>query len=94
MADEPYEVIEETLRVWKIPIIRKKFYCCLAIEERAGNAAIDSAKRISARFGAVLPHFLITRHPANLPGEIPGKGSNESYAAKEKERLLINGNFL
>ncbi|MEK9170428.1 MAG: glycosyltransferase family 2 protein [Patescibacteria group bacterium] len=91
MADEPYEVIEETFKSLENSNYPKEnFIVVLAIEERAGNAAIDSAKRISARFGAVLPHFLITRHPANLPGEIPGKGSNESYAAKEAKEKIID----
>jgi len=91
MADEPYEVIEETFEsLIKANYPKDKLIIVLAVEESGGNAANDSAMRILARFDAVLPNCLITRHPANLAGEIPGKGSNETWAVKEAKDKIID----
>jgi cellulose synthase/poly-beta-1,6-N-acetylglucosamine synthase-like glycosyltransferase len=91
MADEPYEVVRETfdrLRTTKYP--KEKLLLVLAIEERAGDAAQRVAEKISADFSRDFPNFLVTRHPKDLPDEIPGKGSNESWAAQEAKRILID----
>jgi hypothetical protein len=62
----------------------------LATEERAAPEAQITAKKIELEFGRKFFKFLITIHPKNLPGEIPGKGSNETWAAKEVKRLIID----
>ena len=50
----------------------------------------EIAKKIEAEFGNKFYKFLATTHPMNLPGEIPGKGSNESYAAEQVKKLVID----
>ncbi len=62
----------------------------LAREERAGLEAQELAMRIEKDFAGMFGGFIITAHPANIPGEIPGKGSNISYAAREAVRVLID----
>ncbi len=91
MADEPYEVVRETfeqLRDTNYP--KDKILLVLALEERAGNSAKLVAEKISSDFQNIFPNFLVTTHPANLSNEIPGKGSNESWAAQEAKRTLID----
>ncbi|MDO8424489.1 MAG: glycosyltransferase family 2 protein [bacterium] len=61
----------------------------LAIEERAGEADLKMAETISQEFKDKFYRFLVTCHPKNLPGEISGKGSNETWAARiAKEKII------
>ncbi|MBI4084966.1 MAG: glycosyltransferase family 2 protein [Candidatus Liptonbacteria bacterium] len=56
---------------------------------QAGGEASETAERIEKEFGQKFSKFLITVHPSGLPKEIPGKGSNETWAGKEaKEKIL------
>jgi len=91
MATEPYEVVKETfesLAATNYP--KDKLILVLAIEERTGPTAEKISERIFKEFSGIFPSLLITKHPANLPGEIPGKGSNETYAAKEAQKSIID----
>ena len=91
MADEPLSVVEETFEsLKKTNYPKENFIVVLATEERAGENAEKIVRAILARFHADFPYFLVTKHPANLSGEIPGKGSNESYAAEEARKKIID----
>lgn len=67
-----------------------KMIVVLALEERAGEAAKERAKAIEREFAGEFKHFLITVHPDGLAGEIKGKGANQTWAAKEAKRLIID----
>ncbi len=69
---------------------KEKMILVLAPEERAGEQALKTAEKIKNEFGNSFFKFLIINHPADIPGEIPGKGSNESYAAQEAKRIIID----
>lgn len=91
MYNEPYEVVRgsfESLSRMNYP--KDKIIVVLATEERAGEEFQELAKKIGSEFGNVFYKFLITVHPANLPNEIPGKGSNESYSAEETRKKIID----
>jgi len=91
MADEPYEVVRETFgRLRETNYPKDKILLVLALEERAGDPARIIAEKINAEFKNTFSNFLVTVHPKDLPGEIPGKGSNESWAAQEAKKLLID----
>ena len=64
----------------------------LAREERAGKQAEETAKAVYDEYHDKFAHFLITRHPAGLPNEIPGKGSNISWAAEEARVKILDPN--
>ncbi len=64
----------------------------LAIEERAGPAAQERAQAISREFGQRFGYFLITCHPANIAGEIKGKGANQAWAARVVKEKIIDAN--
>lgn len=88
--DEPYEVIRESFEsLVRSNYPSEKILVVLATEAKAGEPARETAGKIEKEFGGRFHKFLITTHPAGLPGEIPGKGSNESWAAREAERLLL-----
>ncbi|MEK7566130.1 MAG: glycosyltransferase family 2 protein, partial [Patescibacteria group bacterium] len=67
---------------------KDKFIIVLATEQRAGQIIQETAKKIEENFGNKFFKFLITTHPADLPNEIPGKGSNETWAGKQAKILI------
>ena len=90
MYKEPYELVRESFEsLSRVKYPSEKMIVVLALEERAGEAAQELGARIAQEFAAPFFKFLITTHPADLPGEIPGKGSNETWAAERvKEEIL------
>jgi len=91
MYHEPYEVVRESFQSLvngNYPL--EKFIVVLATEEKAGDTAAATAKKIEAEFGSKFFKFMATSHPAGLHGEIPGKGSNETWAAKHAKEKIID----
>lgn len=54
----------------------------------------ETARKIEQEFSPRFGAFLVTTHPEGLPGEIPGKGSNETWAAKRAKSELIDARGL
>ena len=91
MYKEPCEVIRESFEsLTKTNYPKDKFIVILATEEKGGEPDQETARKIQQEFGGKFFKFLITTHPANIPGELPGKGSNQTWAAKEIKRLIID----
>lgn len=91
MYNEQYEVVRETfLRLIQANYPLEKFFVVLALEERAGAYAQEVGEKIEKEFGRSFGAFLKTTHPSDIPGERPGKGSNESYAAEIAKRDVID----
>lgn len=88
---EPYEVISESfesLLRGNYPL--DKFIVVLGAEEKAGEKSMQIAEKIREKYGNRFLRFLVTKHPAGLPGELPGKGSNETWAAKQAHETAID----
>ena len=62
----------------------------LALEERAGGHAKDLGRQIREKYSDKFGRFLTTFHPGELESEIPGKGSNVSWAAKFAKESIID----
>ncbi len=91
MYKEQYEVVRESFQALsKINYPKDKLIVVLSAEERAEKPAQEILKKIEKEFGDKFFKFLTTTHPANLPNEIPGKGSNQAWAAKEVKKLIID----
>lgn len=91
MYKEPIEVIEETFKTLKAANYPKdKIIVVLATEERAGPEFSRAASKIEKKFGKEFFKFLITVHPDGLRNEIPGKGSNETWATKQAKEKIID----
>jgi len=101
MYKEPYEIIRESFQALsKINYPKDKLIVVLSAEERArlhsgfggqaGDDPMEILKKIKKEFSGIFFRFLTTTHPSNLPNEIPGKGSNQTWAAKEAKRLIID----
>lgn len=83
MYKEPYEVVSESIRALsKTNYPKEKLFILLATEERGGEESRRVATRVKEEFGDLFKGFLVTIHPKDLPGEIPGKGSNDTYAVR------------
>jgi hypothetical protein len=61
----------------------------LAMEETEGQAARDKATCLTREFQDSFRDLLVTFHPHNLPGEVRGKSSNESWAARMAYEELV-----
>ena len=85
---EGEEILADTLRYLTqqdLPLDRVSVV--LAFEERDPMAP-SRAQRLEARFGSLFDHFLVTFHP-DLPGEVKGKSSNLTWAARRIEAELF-----
>lgn len=54
----------------------------LAYEERGGEAMEELAQKLAKKYRGVFKKFILSKHPADLPNEIVGKGPNLTYAGK------------
>ena len=54
----------------------------LAVEGRDHENGWMLARALRKKFGRVFADFLVTEHPADLPGEVRGKGPNITWAGK------------
>ncbi len=68
----------------------KKIIVVLALEERAGPEQQKIARRVVKEFEDKFLELLITIHPANLPGEIAGKSSNETWGTRVVKEKVID----
>ncbi|MEO9255694.1 MAG: hypothetical protein ABI305_09150 [Tepidiformaceae bacterium] len=61
----------------------------MAMEARESTARAKAA-RLVMRYRTNFSDMFATYHPAGLPSETPGKGSNEAWAAREAQIRLID----
>ncbi|MEK7496445.1 MAG: glycosyltransferase family 2 protein, partial [Patescibacteria group bacterium] len=86
---EPLAVIQNTLRAFtKVKYPLDKFIFVLAGEARAGEHFTQVAEAIKQEFGPQFGHFLVTVHPANIVGEMAGKGANGHWAGRRAQELI------
>lgn len=85
---ESEDVLADTLRsLVHQSVPRHHIAVVLAFEER-DDGAPARARRLTARFGGLFGHWLLTFHP-DLPGEVKGKSSNLAWAAQRAEEELV-----
>ncbi len=88
--DESIEVLDESVRAlaegtWD----SKRLIVVLAAEARAPQGRA-TGERLKEKWGDRFRDIIVTEHPADLPGDIPGKGSNLSYAAEIARREVLD----
>jgi hypothetical protein len=67
---------------------KKSFIVVLAGEEEYKDEFLAKADLIRQEFGDHFLEFIVTVHPAGLPGEIPGKGSNIAWAGRRAQEVV------
>ncbi|MEK9180575.1 MAG: glycosyltransferase family 2 protein [Patescibacteria group bacterium] len=91
MYKEPYAVVRDGLEsLAKSNYPKEKIIVVFATEERGGADDQKTAELAKKEFGSKFFKFLVTTHPADISGEIPGKGANETWAAREAKHLIID----
>ena len=91
MYQEPLSIIRETFQsLLKSDYPQDKMLVVLTGEERGGDEVKKTAQAIEKEFKNKFFKLLITFHPANLPGEIAGKGSNEAWGSRKAKTLVID----
>lgn len=81
--DEGLEILVpsvEAVRDTSFP--NERIIFVLGYEERGGEAMEANARELKRRFEGVFRDFLLVKHPADLAGEIVGKGPNLTYAGE------------
>jgi len=91
MYEEPLEVVRDNfLNLLSSDYPKSKMIIVLAAEEKTREKVENTVLAIGKEFGSKFSKFLITWHPQGLFQEIPGKGSNETWAAKEAKKRIID----
>ena len=86
---ESEEILADTLHyLTRQDVPLERVSVVLACEQR-DPAAPERAARLSARFAPLFQHFLITFHP-DRDGEVRGKSSNLTWAARRVQAELID----
>jgi cellulose synthase/poly-beta-1,6-N-acetylglucosamine synthase-like glycosyltransferase len=87
--DEPQAILSRTLQSLCVQQgARDCMTVVLGMEEREQGAR-DKAETLLAQYRGRFYGLIATYHPSNLPGEVPGKGMNEAWAARCARRELV-----
>lgn len=87
---EPLKTLRRTLNGLRRQTFPKsQISIVLSFEEREGEQAQKKAQVLKTEFKSIFSNFFITFHP-DLPGEVAGKSSNTSWAAKFAKRELVD----
>jgi hypothetical protein len=79
---EPREILARTLEALAVQHrADERVIVVLGMEEREPDARAK-ADDLIAEYGMRFRHMMATIHPGNIPGEEPGKSSNEAWAGK------------
>lgn len=67
---------------------KEKMIVVLSVEERAGEEVWRNAQQLAKTHGGNFFHFIATRHPEGLPGEVKVKGANATWGAQVLKEFL------
>ena len=88
--NEAYEILEATLNTIREGTYdNKRLLIFLAYEARGGEDTKRTAERLKQKFSDEFYVFETVEHPADLPGEVVGKGGNITYAARFMQKWLV-----
>jgi hypothetical protein len=88
---EPIEVLRATLKVLAeccYPNVKENMIVILGGEERVGGMFPPKAEILQREFGRSFLRLMVTIHPADLPGEIIGKGSNQNWMGHKLKEMI------
>ena len=94
MYREPYEILRESIEgLLKTNYPKDRLLVVIGREARVPESE-EIAVRLEREFGSKFGAFLVTAHPEGIPGEIPGKGSNETWACRRAQEKIIDARGL
>lgn len=87
-AGEPMEVIKDSLdSIRNAEWPRERMIVVLAFEDRGRDDHI-LGEQFEKMYRDVFGVLHVTYHPQGLPGELRGKGANETWAAREIQKII------
>jgi len=90
---EDVEVVAMALRsIAQSTIAASSIGVVLGMEAREGQAAVDKAEHLKAKFKGQFRDMLATYHPPDLPNDPAGKASNLAWAFKEVVKHAVANN--
>ncbi len=88
-VNESREVLEPTLQsIINADYDTSKMILVIAYEGRAGSATEERVKELIDLYKSNFSHAFAVKHPANIPGEVIGKGGNVTYAGRKLQKYL------
>lgn len=79
--NEGREILEPSIdAVLKTTFPNERIIFVLAYEARGGEEMEKIATALANKYKGKFKDFILSKHPANLPGEVVGKGPNLTYA--------------
>jgi hypothetical protein len=93
-VNESKEVLEPTIQsIIDSTYDSQKIIFVIAYEARAGEEAEKRVNYLIKKYRSNFRDAMAFKHPANMPGEIIGKGGNISYAGKQLEKYVKNNDI-
>ncbi|MDX1607594.1 MAG: glycosyltransferase family 2 protein [Candidatus Spechtbacterales bacterium] len=94
MYNESFEVVGQSFEAlassdWP----KDKMIVVLSAEELGGEKAQKTMRKIERKYKDEFFSVITTTHPAGLKGEMAGKGSNETWAAKKAGEIIDANNI-
>lgn len=88
-VNESREVLEPTIQaILNADYDSQKIILAIAYEGRAGQPAENRVLELLDLYGDKFKYAMAVKHPANLPGEVIGKGGNITYAGRALHKYL------
>ncbi|MDP3965128.1 MAG: glycosyltransferase family 2 protein [bacterium] len=86
---EPIDVLRMSFRsLARVDYPHERMMIVLCLEEADKENALRNAEILKKEFGDSFFRFFVTLHPPGLSGEVPGKGSNTSWAARQTQKEI------
>jgi len=88
---ESVEIIDATMKsLTEVNYPTDKFIVVLCGEERDQENFEKTSSLIKEKYSKFFKHLIVTLHPRDLTGEIPGKGSNLNYTGHLVKEMIDN----
>lgn len=88
-ASESLAVLDATFNsLTQVKYQLDRFIVVLAIEQRYSPQSGTNAQALQKKYGSAFRSFIISEHPADLPGEVAGKGSNSAWAGRQAQAYI------
>jgi hypothetical protein len=88
-VNESREVLEPTIQaVLNADYDPKRIILVIAYEGRTGKQTAERVQQLLDLYGNKFKYAMAVKHPANIPGEIIGKGGNITYAGRALQKYV------
>ncbi len=92
--DEGEEILDPSIKaVVDNTFPKERIIFVLAYEERGGEEIEKTAYKLAKKYQGTFKEFLLVKHPANLTGEVIGKGPNLTYAGQALAKYVSDNHL-